>query len=35
MVIEITEQQQEWSKIRRWDGKSGWLENDAFESFFP
>jgi len=31
MVIEITEYQAEWSRIRRWDGKSGWLKNDVFE----
>ena len=32
-VIRVKELQQEWSKIQRWDGKSGWLKNDAFEIF--
>ena len=30
-VIQVKEIQQEWSKIQRRDGKSGWLKNDAFE----
>ena len=32
-VIRVKESQQEWSKIERRDGKSGWLKNDAFEEF--
>ena len=32
-VIRVQELKQEWSKIERWDGKSGWLKNDAFEVF--
>jgi tetratricopeptide (TPR) repeat protein len=32
-VIRVKELQQEWSKIERWDGKSGWLKNDTFEVF--
>ena len=32
-IIRVTEFQKEWSKIRRWDGKAGWLKNDVFEEF--
>ena len=35
MLIEIAEHGAEWSKIRRWDGKSGWLKNHAFEGLSP
>jgi len=32
-VIRVTKFQNEWSKIKRWDGKAGWLKNDSFEVF--
>ena len=35
MLIEVTEPQPEWSKIKRWDGKSGWLRNHTFERLSP
>jgi tetratricopeptide (TPR) repeat protein len=30
-VIEVTKFHKDWSKIRRWDGKAGWVKNDSFE----